>query len=246
MVSSTITSRTVTFNIIPATIDRLQISSGKVYDRQPISISDSAYAGDIINQRQTDYREIFEIVRDCNIVIENLEGRTSTLASDVLAAAYAMKGICYYNLIRDFCDAWDAADAHQQLGMPLVDKFDIMDMSSRASLAQTASYTEALLDNSLKNKMSDGKFFFTEYIVKAYQARLAFWTEDWSKTISICNDIIDNSGITLTDISGYEEMIQSQYDKKGEVIVRSHINNSSELDWYFMMRRRAFSVRFIA
>ena len=28
-------------------------------------------------------------------------------------------------------------------------------------------------------------------------------------------------------------MIQAPYEQKGEVIVRSHINNSSELDWYF-------------
>ena len=71
----------------------------------------TAYAGDVINNRQSDYREIFEIVRDCNIVIANLEGRTTTLAKDVLAAAYAMKGICYYNLIRDFCEAWEVRKA---------------------------------------------------------------------------------------------------------------------------------------
>lgn len=193
----------------------------------------TAYAGDVINNRQSDYREIFEIIRDCNIVIENLEGRTTTLASDVLASAYAMKGICYYNLIRDFCDAWDAGNAQEQMGMPLVDKFDINDMSVRSSLARTATYAEELLSKSLSSKMSDGKFFFTEYIVKAYLAKLAFWTEDWSKTISICSDIISNSGISLTGIDDYEDMIQSAYDRKGEVIVRSHINNSSELDWYF-------------
>ena len=193
----------------------------------------TAYAGDVINNRQTDYREIFEIVRDCNILIENLEGRTTTLASDVLAAAYAMKGICYYNLIRDFCDAWDASRAEEQLGMPLVDDFDILDMSLRASLAQTVRYAESHLNSSLSKKMSDGRFFFTEYIVKAYLARLAFWTEDWTTTINICNDIIANSGMELTSIDAYEDMIQSPYDRKGEVLVRSHINNSSELDWYF-------------
>ena len=193
----------------------------------------TAYAGDVINNRQSDYREIFEIVRDCNIVIESMEGRTTTLANDVLAAAYAMKGICYYNLIRDFCDAWDASSAEEQLGMPLIDNFDIKDMTTRSSLAETARYAEDLLEKSLAKNMSDGKFFFTEYIVKAYLAKLAFWTEDWDKTITLCNDIIANSGLQLNDIATYEDMIQAQYDKKGEVIVRSHINNSSELDWYF-------------
>lgn len=191
------------------------------------------YAGEVINARQSDYRETFEIIRDCNIVIENLEGRTTTLASDVLAAAYAMKGICYFNLIRDFCEAWDAEKAAEQLGLPIVDKFDIKAMPVRSSLASTVEYTENLLNRSLAKKMSDGRFFFTEYVVKAYLARLAFWTEDWSKTISLCTDIIGESGLSLTDIAGYADMIQAPYEQKGEVIVRSHINNSSELDWYF-------------
>ena len=191
------------------------------------------YAGEVINARQSDYRETFEIIRDCNIVIENLEGRTTTLASDVLAAAYAMKGICYFNLIRDFCEAGDAENAAEQLGLPIVDKFDIKAMPVRSSLASTVEYTENLLNRSLAKKMSDGRFFFTEYVVKAYLARLAFWTEDWSKTISLCTDIIGESGLSLTDIAGYADMIQASYEQKGEVIVRSHINNSSELDWYF-------------
>lgn len=193
----------------------------------------TAYAGDVINNRQSDYRETYEIIRDCNIVIENMEGRTSTLASDVLAAAYAMKGICYYNMIRDFCDAWEKGNAENQLGLPIVQKFDIKEMPVRSSLASTAEYAEELLNKSLSKKMSDGRFFFTEYVVKAYLARLAFWTEDWDKTIRLCSDIISGSGLELTDIAGYEAMIQSQYDRVGEVIVRSHINDASELGWYF-------------
>jgi len=193
----------------------------------------TAYAGDVINQRQTDYRETFEIIRDCNIVIENMEGRTTTLASDVLAAAYAMKGICYYNLIRDFCDAWDADDSHNQMGLPLVEKFDIKDIPVRASLAATAKYTEDLLKKSLSEKMSDGRFFFTESVVKAYLARLYFWIEDWDNVISLCSDMIANSGLALTPPEEYATMIQADKAALGEVITRSHINDASELDWYF-------------
>ncbi len=193
----------------------------------------TAYAGDVINKRQSDYRETFEIIRDCNIVIENMEGRTTTLASDVLAAAYAMKGICYYNLIRDFCEAWDAENSHEQLGIPLVDEFDIKGMPLRASLARTARYAEDLLNKSLSKNISDGRFFFTEYVVKTYLAKLAFWTEDWAGTIALCTDIISECGLNLTDIDGYQDMLTSKGDPVGEMIVRSHINNSSELNWYF-------------
>ena len=64
-----------------------------------------AYAGELINNRMTEYCNYYEIIRDCNIVIGNLDGRSSRLASDVLSCAYAIKGICYYDLIRMYCEA---------------------------------------------------------------------------------------------------------------------------------------------
>lgn len=192
-----------------------------------------AYSGDNINIRQSEWRSIFQIVRDCNIVIENLEDRTSDVAKGTLAAAYAMKGICYYNLLRSWCDPWEAGQESRQLGLPLVDRFDIKDMPVRATLAASADYTERMLEAALAQGNSDPKYFFTEYVIKSYLAKLYFWCEDWESTIETCNDIIGGCGLTLTPIAGYEEMIQSANDPKGEVIVRSHINNASELDWYF-------------
>lgn len=197
-----------------------------------------AYCGDKINSRQTDWRMTFEIIRDCNIVIENMEGRTSDVAKGTLAAAYAMKGICYYNLMRDFCQAWEAGRENDLQGIPIVRKFDISDMTTRGTLRETADYAEEMLQASLDQHNSDKAFFFTEYVVKAYIAKVRFWREDWSGTISICSDIMANSGISLTPIEGYEDMIQSANEPKGEVLVRSHINNASELDWYFTSVRQ--------
>lgn len=210
-----------------------------------------AYAGDLINNRMTDYREYFSVIKDCNIVIENLDGRSSEEAGNILSCAYAIKGICYFDMIRDFCEAWDASRASSQLGLPLVDRFDIEDRTCRSSLKETASYAEALLLKSLEIGMSDDLYFFTEYIVKAYLAKLYFWVEDWESTLKVCNDIVENSGFTLTPLEGYEDMIQSAKDKKGEVIVRSHINDASELDWYFgyersYIRTRPASLAFVS
>lgn len=192
-----------------------------------------AYSGDNINIRQSEWRSIFQIIRDCNIVIENLEGRTTPTAKGTLAAAYAMKGICYYNLLRNWCEPWEAGNESSQTGLPTVDRFDIEAMPVRASLKESAEYTESMLLMSLEQKNEDARFFFTEYIVKAYLAKLYFWCEDWTSTINVCNDIINGSGLELTPIGSYEDMIQAENDKKGEVLVRSHINNASELDWYF-------------
>ena len=191
-----------------------------------------SYAGEAINTRMSDYRSSFEIIRDCNIVIENLTGRTSETARGALGAAYAMKGILYYNLLREFAGPYNPADAASEPGIPIVDKVDIDAMPARASMLETAQYAGTLLAKALPYTGDDRRWFFTATLVKAYQARLAFWCEDWDTAASVAEDIIAHSGFSLTPADGYKAMLESAAPK-GEVIARTHINNSSELDWYF-------------
>ncbi|MCQ2116013.1 MAG: RagB/SusD family nutrient uptake outer membrane protein [Bacteroidales bacterium] len=190
-----------------------------------------AYAGDLINNRMTEYCNYYEIIRDCNIVIGNLDGRSSRLASDVLSCAYAIKGICYYDLIRMYCDAPE--EGVQQLGVPIVDRFDIQDRPARATLEESIDYTEKLLRKSIELKMSDDLFIFKEYITKCWLARTMFWAEQWDGCAKVCEDIIANGGYELSSRETYADVIQAENDRKGEVIIRTHINNASELDWYF-------------
>ena len=192
------------------------------------------YAGsDLLNKKQSDYRETWQVIKDCNIVIENIQGRESEIALNTLSAAYAIKAICYYNLIRDFCEPWDAGKASSQLGLPIVDHFDVTSQPGRSDLEETARYALQLFDNSIALHPSDPLFIFTEDIVKAFKARLLFWIEDWENCKALCQEVMETSKIRLTPIDQYEEVINSPTERKGEILLRSHINNSSELDWYF-------------
>ena len=139
--------------------------------------------------------------------------------------------------MRDFCEPWDAARCDDQLGLPLVDHFDISANPPRSSLRETADYTEKLLRRALSPAMDDEVFIFTEYIVKGYLARLLFWTEDWEGAAALCEDIIANSGVELCEAADYADMLTAVNERKGEVLIRSHINNASELDWYFAFVR---------
>ncbi len=191
------------------------------------------FAGEEIDSRQRAYEESWKVVRDCNIVIENMKDRTSDIARGALSAAYSMKGIVYYNLLREFCQPWSDSKADELPGIPIVDKFNINDKPTRGTIRQTYDYAKAQFENAVALNPTDPKYIFTEWIIKAYEAKLEFWCQKWDSVVSLCEDIIAHSGISLTPISEYAGMINAQYDTKGEVLVRSHINNSSELDWYF-------------
>ena len=201
------------------------------------------YAGEEITARQRAYEDSWEIVRDCNIVIENLSGRDSDVAKGALSAAYSMKGIIYYNLMREFCQSWTDNDADELPGIPVVDRFSISDKPTRGTLRQTYDYARAQFEAALALDPTDPKYVFTKWIVKGYEAKLDFWCCEWDRVISECEDILSHSGVSLTPISEYADMINSKYDTKGEVLVRSHINNSSELDWYFSYTKTYLSSR---
>lgn len=202
-----------------------------------------SYAGEVINSMQLKYRSYWPLVKDCNIVIENLEARESAYARSTLSAAYAMKGIMYFNLMRDYCEAWDQGRQNDQLGLPVVERFDIEERPLRASLAETAEYMTGLMDKALALGSEDARFIFTEWVIKAYKARMLFWTEQWEACSALCDDILRNSGFRLSTREEYDAMINSVNEPKGEVIIRSHINNSSELDWYFSAIRKYLSTR---
>lgn len=195
----------------------------------------AAYSGDKINNRQSFYKSIFSIIRDCNIVIENITDRQTDLAKKTCAAAYAIKGICYYNLIRDYCEAYDKEKASTTLGMPIIDKFDMEAMPSRSSLETTIEYCASLLQKSIDYNIEDGLFLFTKDIVKTYLAKLYFWKEDWDSTIQLSEELMKLPNYRLASIAEYPEMIQAKNAAKQEVIVRSHINNNSDIDWYYVM-----------
>lgn len=120
------------------------------------------FAGEEIDKRQSYYSNSWETVRDCNIVIDNLGGKDSDIARGSVSAAYAMKGIIYYNLMREFCQPYDEATAGSLPGIPLVDNFDINYRPSRGTLSQTFGYTEKLFDSALALKPTDSKYMVHE------------------------------------------------------------------------------------
>lgn len=53
------------------------------------------------------YYNYYKIIRDCNIILGEMKDSESDIAKNVLGTAYAMRGICYYELMRLYCDVYD-------------------------------------------------------------------------------------------------------------------------------------------
>ena len=62
------------------------------------------YVGDRLNSFRMEYRGLYSLIRNCNLVIHEMKESDTDLAKSCYATAYAMRGVAYYNLIRLFCE----------------------------------------------------------------------------------------------------------------------------------------------
>mgnify|MGYP000405274516 FL=1 len=81
------------------------------------------YAGSNINNKDIIYRDLYATIRDCNIVIGYINEDGTTLSRDVLGTAYALRGACYFRLLREFCEP--CHNNLDGLGVPIVTEFDM-------------------------------------------------------------------------------------------------------------------------
>ena len=113
----------------------------------------SLYIGEQLSAKQTLYTNLYAVIRDCNIIIGYLEDRSSRLGMDVLGTAYALRGICYYNLLRNFCQACNPDNPGP--GVPLVTEFDMEAKPTRSTYNQTVKRIEEDLNKAIEYDIQD-------------------------------------------------------------------------------------------
>lgn len=178
-----------------------------------------------LSDKQMNYRWLYECIRDCNIVIGNLEERDSRLGMDVLGTAYALRGVCYYELMRQFCEAYDADQASKQLGVPLVTEFDMEAKPLRSTLAQTADQAINDLKEALKYDIQDEIYRFNNDVVTGYLARACFWSERYDEAVVYADQVLTKYPLLNGD--AYRNMMASQVQRTGNMIFKSGILTTS-------------------
>lgn len=190
------------------------------------------YAGDVANNFQKGYYEgLYSAIKDCNLILEYMLEKDSAKARALCAAAYAIKGVCYYNLIRIYCEPYDAATASSLPGIPIVEHFDVESdaVPDRNTLARSYEYAVSLLRKAVDYHMTDESYLFTEAVAKAYLAKLYFWAEEWSEVIPLCEELLAVPSYALADRSVYTESIQSYGEQLQEVIIRDRTTGDDDV-----------------
>lgn len=183
----------------------------------------TTYIGDRINSFQGLYGNLYARIRDCNIIINRVTESDKATASgqEVLATAHTMRAVCYYSLIKLYCEPFDKVSSTSQLGVPLVEDFDMESRPLRSELQDIVNFVIDDLKKAIDFNVTKEEYRFTVDVSKAYLARMYFWAEDWNNAITVSKDILSTHPLVEGEL--YKSMIQDRYNKIENVLLRSYI-----------------------
>ena len=189
----------------------------------PAGNSLALYVGTRLSNQQYLYSNLYEVIRDCNIVIDNLQERDTRLGKDILGTAYALRGICYYNLLRNFSEP-PVGNMNGQ-GVPLVTKFDMEARPVRSSIEKTFAQAESDMLAAISYDIQDKIYRFNTDVMEGFLARLYFWVGKWGQAKIYAEKVLGKYPL-LNGVS-YLEMMQSRMSPKGNMLIKGFILSES-------------------
>ncbi|MDY3885570.1 RagB/SusD family nutrient uptake outer membrane protein [Porphyromonas somerae] len=184
------------------------------------------YIGDKIESStsvKTEYERLYEIIKDCNVIIGGMPDEDSDIAHNTLATAYALRGISYYQLIRLYCEPV-SAQPDQQLGVSIVTEFDMEAKAPRATLTKSMQQALSDLEKALSYNIQDNDYLFTADVVKGYLARAAFWFGKWDVARKYAKEVINKYPLLSGD--SYRQMFEPG-GKTGNTLIKVLYSASS-------------------
>ena len=183
------------------------------------------YAGTEFNKNYGIYKDLYAIIKDCNIIIEAMSQYSSEHSKLLAGSATGIKGACYYNLMRIYCKAYDSATADKELGLVIMDRFDLTETPSRSDLKLTADFVISTLKTAVSYGITDDKYLFTADVCKAFLAKALFWAEDWDAALDVCEELAEKYPLATRE--EYASIINAEYATGKGIIIRSRINNNN-------------------
>ena len=208
------------------------------------------YAGSLLNlsSASAEYAQLYAVIRDCNIVLGEMKEDGTTLSNKVRATAYALRAVCYYQLLRTYCEVPETGQFEEQLGVPLVKSFDMEERPIRSSMQATIDLIESDLKTSINYECTDDLYRFTQDVCKGYLARLYFWTKQWDKALALSQEMLKSH--PLIDADAYKTMMQSTFKMSGNQIIKAYRSYTSSTSTEYtaavnIIKFRPVSKRFI-
>lgn len=186
------------------------------------------------------YQGLYEVIGNCNFFLDHIDGIIDSLSDDegketlqnYKGEIYGVRALCYSELIKCFCEAYDPDNAGNQLGIVIRRHYSGNEPVKRASLKDSYDFViedllmaESLMDPELTDAASS--YVMSSAAVQALHARVALYMKNYDDAIRYSSIIIDDkklkfplcsatSTVSGTSMSYFEYMWA--YDSGTEVL----------------------------
>ena len=156
------------------------------------------------------YASLYQVIANCNFYLDKIEGVMAATTDDTklqtldiyTGEVYAIRALCYSELIKCYCKAYDPATAKDELGVVLRTTTIDPQPLPRASLYD--SYQQVLEDLAAAERLLDedndaySSAFITRAMAYALHARVALYMQDWQSAILYSTELIDSKNFALS------------------------------------------------
>ncbi|MGM9673994.1 MAG: RagB/SusD family nutrient uptake outer membrane protein [Bacteroidaceae bacterium] len=206
----------------------------------------TTYIGAILSGRQSVYNYLYELIRTSNIILDGWNPDTWERAdSDIVGTCHAIRGVAYYQLLRQFCAPAGSEDA--TLGVPIVTTFNMEAKPDRSTYAQTEAQAEADLRKALSYHIQDKMYRFNDDVVTGCLARLYHWTGRWQEALEAAMEVVDRH--PLLDSTAYRTMQETTYGLAGNRLIMGNMISDGGTGFsgtQSMLKYRPISTRWLS
>lgn len=150
--------------------------------------------------------------------------------------AYFLRAYYGYQLATKYCKAYNESTASTDLGLPLVETYDVNGLPSRSTLAKTFSW--------IKTNLDKAKQYFEAIEVNSndvinvnacysLEARIALWMKDWAKAAEASEKLTTSNKYQLVTPTQQSFDDMWHHDSSTEDILSLYISKPDELPGNF-------------
>lgn len=151
------------------------------------------------------YQGLYNVIGNCNFFLDNIDGIIASqpteddaeILRNYKGEILGVRALCYSELLKCFCEAYDPENAENQLGIVIRRHYSTPEPVKRASLKDSYDFVirdlveaESLMDPEMTDYASS--FVMTSAAVQALHARIALYMKNYDDAIKYSSIIIDD------------------------------------------------------
>ena len=198
-------------------------------------------------QLEAVYAALYKVIGNCNFYLDRIDEVVANEISDTniekleqyTGEVYAVRALCYTELLKTFCKAYEPDTAQSELGVVLRTKYFTPEAARRASLYD--SYQFVLDDLAEAEKRLDkendayGNVYMTSASAEALHARVALYMQDWDTAIEYSSTLIDEKKATF-QLSDAKTNYTSDYTYFDYMFYQTETGYAHGLSWPLLVK----------